>query len=1077
MIARLVLVFASLAVSVSAQAASGPVPGSMLDGMHWRLVGPYRAGWATIGSGVSGQPNIFYFGAAGGGVWKTVDAGRTWTSLFDNEPASSIGSLAVAPSAPDTIYVGTGQVAARYDVAAGNGVYKSTDGGKSWESVGLAATRHIGAILIDPHDANTVLVAALGHYFGPNPERGVYRSSDGGRTWRHTLAIDADTGAVDLTRDPEHASTVYAAAWQVRNYPWMSYFQPNAGSGSGVYKSTDDGVTWQRIRGGGWPNAELGRIGLAATSGGRVYAVVDAAPNSGNVLHASSENAGGLYRSDDAGANWMRVSTESWLENDYFGRITVDPTDRDRLYATGQSIRRSDDGGKTWTVFRGSPGGDDYHHLWINPEHPDHMIASSDQGAGVSVDGGHTWSSWYNQPTGQLYHLATDDRFPYWIYAGQQDNGTVAIASRSDYGAISFRDWHPVGADERDDEIPDPADPNIVYGSGLGGRLSRWNALTGNVQNVSPWPVSTYGARPNTVKYRYTWITPIAVSQVKPYPLYQGAQILFRSLDRGNSWKAISPDLSAAKSDAKNCDGKVTPRLALDCGFGVIYTIAPSPRTNDIIWVGTDDGKLQMTRDGGASWSDVTPKGVPAWSRITTVDASALDDASAYVAVDTHRQDRFAPQLYRTHDYGAHWTPITKGLPADQFTSVLRTDTVTPGLLYAGTDQGVYVSFDDGDDWQPLQRNLPTAWVRDLLVHGDDLIVATQGRAIWVLDDLAPLRQMSQASAQAVAFLFKPADAYRLRRSENRDTPLPPETPLGQNPPNGAIIDYALPSAAKTPVVIEIRDGAGKLVRRFASDSKAPWRNADRYFGADWIQPQKYPGAEAGAHRFVWDLHYARPRVIGYEYSIAAIHGDDTLLTPLGPMVPPGNYDVALSVDGKILHAPLTVRMDPRVDLAPEAVEQASAFALEIGNALGKAYQGYGELKSVRDQLQALHKGADASTDRAMRASIDALMKATAPLVEGQGKDTGSVPAISGVLASLETDVEGTDRAPTAPQRAVYADYSKRLAQSLDRWYTLRDRDLAALNAALAAAEKPAIKVPTPDEIHFDGPGEARDLP
>ncbi|MGA9420780.1 MAG: hypothetical protein WBW61_00330 [Rhodanobacteraceae bacterium] len=1077
MIVRLIAVLACLVASLPVLAATGPAPDSMLAGMHWRLVGPHRAGWATMGSGVPGQPNTFYFGAAGGGVWKTEDAGRTWVSLFDDEPASSIGALAVAPSAPQTIYVGTGQVAARYDVAAGNGIYKSVDGGRTWQSLGLAATRHVGAILIDPHDANAVLVAALGHYFGPNPERGVYRSSDGGNTWRQTLKIDADTGTVDLARAPDETGTIYAAAWQVRNYPWMSYFQPNQGPGSGVYKSTDDGATWRRIKGGGWPDATLGRIGLASTTGGRVYAVVDAAPNSGNVPHANSKNAGGLYRSDDGGAHWVRVSSEAWLENDYFSRVTVDPTDRDRIYATGQSIRRSDDGGKTWTVFRGSPGGDDYHHLWINPEQPDHMIASSDQGAAVSVDSGRTWSSWYNQPTGQLYHLAADNRFPYWIYAGQQDNGTVAIASRSDYGAISFRDWHPVGADERDDEIPDPADPDIVYGSGLGGRLSRWNAVTGEVQNVSPWPVVTYGARPDTVRYRYTWITPIAVSPLKPYPLYQGAQVLFRSLDRGASWKVISPDLSAAKRNAKHCDATVTAKLALDCGFGVIYTIAPSPRSNDILWVGTDDGKVQVTRDGGATWNDVTPKSVSTWSKISTVDASALDDASAYIAVDTHRQNHFAPQLYRTHDFGAHWTRIDKGLPADQFTSVLRADTATAGLLYAGTDQGVHVSFDDGDDWQPLQRNLPTAWVRDLLVHDDDLIVATQGRAIWVLDDLAPLRQMSAARAQAGVVLFKPADAYRQRRSENRDTPLPPETPLGENPPAGAIIDYVLPAAAQTPVALEIHDSSGKLVRRFASDAKAPWRNADRYFGKDWTQPQKRLGTDAGGHRFVWDLHYPRPRVISYQYSIAAIHGDDTLLMPLGPTVPPGTYDIALSIDGKTLHAPLNVRMDPRADVDTGAVEQAVAFGLEIDAALGRAYQAYGELKSVRDQLGALRKQSDGSSREGWHSSIDALMKSTAPLVEGHGRHTTSVPAISEVLASLATDVETTDRAPTDSQRAVYADYSVRLGQSLDRWHALRDGDLAALDARLTSAGKSAIKVPSLEQIHFEGPGEARDLP
>lgn len=1073
MIANRLVVFALLAVSTVAYAAPAPVPDSNLSGMQWRLVGPHRGGWATMGSGVPGSPNTYYFGAAGGGVWNTVNAGRTWTSLFDEQSASSIGAIAVAPSAPQTIYVGTGQVGARYDVAAGNGVYKSTDGGKNWRSVGLAETRHIGAISVDPNNADTVLVGALGHYFGPNPERGVYRSSDGGASWQQTLKIDADSGVVDLARDPENAATIYAAAWQVRNYPWMSYFQPNSGPGSGVYKSADDGVTWNRIEGNGWPTATLARIGVATASGGRVYAIVNAPADPAQ----PTIDAGGLYRSDDGGVNWQRVSSESWLEGDYFGRLTVDPANRDHLYATGQSIRHSTDAGKTWTVFRGSPGGDDYHHLWINPAQPNLMIASSDQGAAVSVDAGQSWSSWYNQPTGQLYHLSADNRFPYWIYAGQQDNGTVAITSRSDYGAISFRDWHPTGADERDYEIPDPEDPNIVYGSGLGGRLSRWNGHTGEVQNVSPWPVGTYGARPDTVKYRYTWITPIAMSQRAPYPLYQGAQVLFRSNDRGATWDVISPDLSARRDGASDCKASITPKLARDCGFGVIYTIALSPRSNELIWIGTDDGNVQLTRDGGKNWKNVTPPDVPAWAKIVTVDASALDDGSAYIAVDTHRQDQFAPQLYRTHDFGEHWTRIDKGLPADQFSSVLRADTQTLGLLFAGTDQGVYTSIDDGDHWQALQRNLPTAWVRDLLVHDNDLIVATQGRAIWVLDDLSPLRQMSQATAQTGAFLFTPADAYRVRRSENRDTPLPPETPLGTNPPNGAIIDYVLPKDAGTPVVIEIRDGKGELIRRFASGHKPPFRNAFRYFGTDWTREQAKPGASAGAHRFVWDLHYERPRVIGYDYSIAAIHDEDALLKPLGPQAVPGVYDVALSVGGKTFHAPLRVRMDPRVDAPADAVDQATAFAREIGAALDRAYQGYGELNAVRDQLEKLAKTSSASDVNGTGPMIDALLKSTAPLAKGDGHDSHAIPYVSEVLASLASDVESTDRIPTAPQRAVYADYAPRLTQSLNRWNAIRDGELAALNTKLTAAGQTAIHIPMPDEIHFDGPGVFRDVP
>ncbi len=795
-IAPVLLVFACLGAHAHA------APDAVGADLHWRLLGPMRAGWGTMAQGIADQPNVYYFGAAGGGVWKTDDAGQTWHSLGDHLPASSIGALAISPSDPKVIYVGSGQVAARYDVAAGNGVYKSTDGGNTWNSVGLTATRHIGAILVDPNNPDDVLVGALGHYFGPNHERGVFRTDDGGKTWKQTLFVDVNTGAVDLAADPNDSQVVYAATWQVRNYPWLSYFQPNAGPGSGLYKSHNGGRTWTRIAGNGWPTGTLGRIGLATADGGRVYAVVDAAPNSGNVPHAEAKDEGGLYRSDDAGASWQLVSQASWLENDYFCRIAVDPSNRNRLYATGQSIRVSDDAGKHWHVFKGSPGGDDYHFIWVNPKHPDHIVTASDQGTVVTVDAGKTWSDWYNQPTGQFYHVAADNRFPYWVYSGQQDSGTVGIASRSDYGALSFRDWHPVGGDERDYDVPDPQNPDIVYGSGLGGHLSRWDARTGEVQNISPWPVSSYGARPTSVKFHYTWITPIAVSQLPPYPLYQGAQVLFRSLDKGSTWATISPDVSAksvgsSPADAKRCAGNLPAATARACGYGVIYSIGLSPRDNDEIWIGTDDGLIRRTLDAGKTWADVTPKSVPAWARIDSVDVSAATPGSVYVAVDNHRQDDFRPHVLRTHDGGKTWSEVDAGLPPNGFVGVVRADPVKAGLLYAGTDSGVFVSFDDGDHWQSLQRNLPTAWVRDLLVHGNDLIAGTQGRAIWVLDDVTPLRQHDAlAGTAARAVLFAPATTIRVRGSQNKDTPPPADTALGQNPPDGALIDYWLPSDA-----------------------------------------------------------------------------------------------------------------------------------------------------------------------------------------------------------------------------------------------------------------------------------------
>jgi photosystem II stability/assembly factor-like uncharacterized protein len=1058
--------------AIGAAAAQGG-SGASDEGMRWRLIGPMRAGWSTMAQGIAEQPDTYYFGAAGGGVWKTTDSGATWHSVFDAVAAPNIGAIAVAASAPDTIYVGSGQVAARYDVGAGNGVYKSSDGGRSWSHIGLEATRHIGAIAVDPRNAGHVLVAALGHYFGPNPERGVFRSDDGGATWQQTLAINADTGAVDLATDPANPDIVYAAAWQVRNYPWLSYFMPNAGPGSGLYRSADAGRTWTRISGHGWPDATLGRIGLATAQGGRVYAVVNAAPYSGNVAHAGVVDAGGLYRSDDGGANWQRVSEASWLENDYFGRITVDPANRDRLYATGQSLRRSDDGGAHWIEFKGAPGGDDYHYLWINPKHSERMVVASDQGTAVSVNGGKTWSDWYNQPTGQFYHLATDNRFPYWIYSGQQDSGTVGLASRSDYGVLSFRDWHPVGGDERDYDVPDPQDPAIVYGSGLGGRLSRWNAHTGEVQNISPWPLSSYGARPTDFSYRYTWITPIAVSQKSPFPLYQGAQVLFRSNDRGQTWSTISPDLSAKSKTGKACAGDLAAAAARACGYGVIYSIGLSPRDNDEIWIGTDDGQVQLTRDAGAHWGNVTPKQLPAWAKVATVDVSPTSPGSAYAAVDNHRQDDFSPHAWRTRDYGKSWTQIGAGLPAGGFVDVIRADPDKAGLLYAGTDTGVFVSFDDGDHWQSLQRNLPPAWVRDLSVHGDDLIVATQGRAIWVLDNVTPLRQHDRLAAGG-AVLFDPAVAVRVRGSQNRDTPPPADTALGQNPPTGAMIDYHLDAAAQH-VALEIRDAGGTLVRRFASDTPATAPHATRYFTESWTRPPAQLARAAGDHRFVWNLRTERPRAVHHDFGIAAVFAEGTPISPEGSLVAPGDYGIVLDVDGAVSRATLKVVADPRVSLDAGALHDATAFHADVAAALERNFVAYGELHGAEMQAAAARKQAGAN--KALLAALAGFDAATQPLRSGDAETSINLGAIGETLSGMAADIEASDRAPTEPQRGLLAECNERMARATALWQRVKLGELAALNAQLQGAKLSPIAIPAADRISLDDTPESKDLP
>jgi photosystem II stability/assembly factor-like uncharacterized protein len=1058
----------ALLVLAAAPAIAQPIPATQLDGLEWRLLGPFRGGWGTMAAGIAEQPDTFYFGAAGGGVWKTGNAGATWQSKSDGLGAAAIGAIAIAPSNPNVIYAGSGHPEPRYDIAAGNGMYKSIDAGEHWQHVGLVATRHIGAILVDAKNPDTVLVGALGHMFGANAERGVFRTTDGSKSWTKTLFVDDHTGVVDLAADPAQPNIVFAAAWQARDWPWLSYFTPIEGDSSAIYKSLDGGISWKRLGGEGWPAGKLGRIGLAVThlanNASRVYASI------------AADEHGGLYRSDDGGAHWQRVNDAKAVTTWYMSRLTVAPDNPDTLYTVGQSIHKSTDAGKTFTIIKGAPGGDDYHHLWINPKHPDHMVTASDQGTVVSVDGGRSWSDWYNQPTGQFYHLATDNRFPYWIYSGQQDSGTVAIASRSDYGALSLRDWHPVGADERDYDLPDPGDANIVYGSGLGGRLSRWDARTGEVQNVSPWPVSSYGARATEVKYRYTWFTPIAFSAQAPYALYSGAQVLFRSIDQGRHWDTISPDLTGKRDDATSCDGNVAIAHATACGYGVIFSIAPSPRNRDEIWIGTDNGRVQLTRDGGKNWTAVTPKGIPDWAKVSALDVSALDAGTAYAAVDNHRQDDFSPRILRTHDYGKTWSVIADGLPEGHFVSVVRADPERRGLLYAGTDTGVFVSFNDGGHWQPLQRNLPVAWVRDLLVHGNDLIAATQGRAIWVLDDVTPLRQLDAEVVKAAAHLFAPAPAFRVRRDQNKDTPPPAATALGKNPPHGAIIDYRLAHAAKQ-VALDIRDANDRSLRHFDSNATASEQGVEAYFADIWLKEAPKLATVAGAHRFVWDLRLPRPKAVQYSYSIAAVLGDAPPLLPEGPLVPPGDYKVVLTVDGREFRQSLTVKADPRVPTSRADLDQALQRWHAIETELARVWQGYGEVDAVHKQLDALSKTGRAAAQTPLGEAIAVFAKKIQPLREGKGEAAPNLATISDVLATLATDVEGSDRAPTAAQTQLLDVYRERTDRALAIWREQLERELPPLNAQLKQAGLTEVRVPAPGDIRITVPAESVDMP
>jgi photosystem II stability/assembly factor-like uncharacterized protein len=1027
--------------------------------MQWRLVGPFRGGWSTMAVGVPSEPNTFYFGGADGGIWKTQDAGLTWKPQFQHGDSLSIGALAVAPSNPNILYIGTGQPEqSRYDTVDGAGVFRSDDSGKTWRLLGLSDTRHIGRIWVDPRDADVVVVAALGHIFGPNEERGVFRSEDGGKHWKKVLFVDDNTGAIDLAADPAQPDVMFAATWQGREWPWFAYYIPQQGPGSGIWKSLDGGKTWNKLTGNGLPDGSLGRIGLAVAPGTadqRVYALIESA----------DDKQTALYRSDDGGSSWKSMG-HSKLVSGYFDRIAVDPKNPDLLYVMNRSVARSEDGGKTFSWFKGAPGGDDYHFMWINPDDDSHMVVASDQGTSVSIDGGKSWSSWYDQPTGQFYHVTTDNRFPYHIYSGQQDSGTVEEESASDYGELTFRDWNSVGGDERSYVFPDNGDPNIVYVGGLGGHISRFDKRTGQVQNISAWPITGYGRRPTTVKYRYNWFYPVVADPHKAHTLYLGAQYVFKSEDEGMHWKIISPDLTGADKnspDAKGCDGNnLALAQAKACGYGVIFSIAPSLKDAKVIWTGADDGVVELTRDGGKHWDDVTPKDMPPYGRVNQVEASPTDPATAYVAVDIHRQDIFKPYAFRTHDYGKTWTPIGEGLPASEFIYVVRQDLQNPRLLYAGTNRGVYVSFDDGDAWQPLQANLPAVRVRDLALHGDDLIAATHGRALWVLDDVTPLRQAADAALDKGAILFKPAVAVRVRRNENKDTPLPPEEPAGENPPEGAIIDYWLAPDMKGPVTLTIHDSKGQLVRQYASDAPAANLNTDLYFNSTWLAPSESLPAATGGHRFVWDLRYPRPPALNYEYSIAAVYDHGGALLPQGPMVLPGHYTVTLTAGGARMSAPLDVVMDPRVPAktAEDILPKQLKFAHEIGAAMGQSYVAHAELAKLRDDIAKLPPQLTGAADAGLAHSVAAL-DAKAEGLESKTKDV-NFTRINDGLTGLATEIGDGDRAPPKQYEEAFAVYAGNLQSALKGWQDLKVGDLAALNSALKTRGLAPLTVPGP---------------
>ncbi|MGB6631192.1 MAG: glycoside hydrolase [Terriglobales bacterium] len=1050
---------------------------TMYQELHWRMIGPFRGGRTVAISGVPGQPNVFYMAPNNGGVWKTTDFGRTWNPIFDDgskddQPndgqsnddhrSGSIGALAVAPSNPDTIYVGSGEGLRRPDLSVGNGIYKSTDAGRTWQHLGLRDAQQIASIIVDPKDANRLFVAAQGHPYGPNSERGVYRSLDGGQTFQKVLYKDENVGGMDLVFDPHNSQVIFASMWASRRPPWTTGGGYN-GSGSGLYKSTDGGDNWRQLTKGLPGAAEgIGRIGPAVSPSDpdRMYAWVNAKTGSG------------IYSSDDAGESWQQVNNEErvWGRGDDFGCVRVDPRNKDVIYVANTSTYRSTDAGKDFTAIKGAPGGDDYHTIWINPEVPDIIALAVDQGATISVNGGRTWSSWYNQPTAQFYHVITDDEFPYWVYGGQQESGSIGTASRSDFGEITFRDWTTVGTEEYGYVAPDPLHPNLIYG----GKVTVFDRNTGQTRDVSPVVL-------RTGQFRFNRTAPLIFSAADPHVLYLGSNVLFATRDGGNSWQIISPDLTREDPGVPATLGPfVADDPAKGKHRGVIYSVAPSPKDANLIWAGTDDGVIQVTRNGGKNWQNVTPSELTPWSKLAQMDASHFDTASAYAAVNRLRLDDLHPYIYRTHDGGKSWQKIVNGLPENEPVNTIREDPERKGLLFAGTERSVYVSWDDGDHWQSLKMNLPPTSIRDLVIHHDDIVVGTHGRSFWILDNITPLRQFSPEIANDVAHLYAPQLTYRVRRNNNTDTPLPPEEPAGQNPPDGAMIDYFLKAAASAPVTLEIVDASGRVVRNFSSADKPEAVNPkERNVPMYWVRPARVLSAAAGMHRFVWNLHYPEPDVLAHEYPISAIY-HDTPRTPLGAAVLPGEYSVLLSVDGKKYTQTLDLRMDPRVKTSAEDLRRQFDLDQKFADALHKDYEAVQQVRSVRSQIKWLLRGKYANS-MASSTALDAAAKTAAELdakaesIEGEegGRylstpEGRSLVRLNGGLNTLLSGLDTADAAPTTQQSAMFDELDKALEEQLSAWVQLKSKDVLELNEQLKKKGLPLIDPLKPDPSAAD---------
>lgn len=1035
----------SLFFSIGSSTAQ-QVPENTYQDLHWRMIGPFRGGRTRAATGVPSQPGVFYIGQVNGGVWKSDDYGRIWTPIFDHESTQSIGAIAVAPSNPNIIYVGSGEGLHRPDLSVGNGIYKSTDAGKTWTHLGLRDGFQIPALAIDPRDPNRVFAAVLGHPYGPNEERGLFRSTDGGQTWQKVITKDENTGASDVEIDPSNPDVIYASMWEAREGPWEDNNEFN-GTGGGLFKSTDGGATWHPLSNGLPKDLSQIYVAIAPTDPRRLYATI-----------AIASGPLAVYRSDDAGDSWSKVTDDPRPS----GRIgggdlaipRVDSKNPDIVYCASTVTMRSTDGGKTWSGFRGAPGGDDYQNLWINPNDPNIILIVSDQGAIITVNGGASWSSWYNQPTAQIYHVAVTNTFPYRVCGGQQESGSVCVSSRGNDGAVTYREWHPVGVIEYGYAAPDPLDPDVIYGGGRS-EVSKFHWSTGQVQNVTPIPV-------RSSKYRTDRTEPTMFSPIDPHVLYFASNVLFKTSDGGSSWQAISPDLTRENPGVPASVGTLIPKGA-EKQRGVIYALAPSFKDIKTLWAGTDDGLVWQTRDGGKKWNDITPKELTPWSKVTQISASHFDDDSAYASVSRFRINDEQPYIYRTHDGGKSWKLITIGLPEIGPVDTVREDPVRKGLLFAGTENSVWVSFDDGDHWQSLQLNLPHTSMRDLWIHESDLIVATHGRSFWILDDISPLREAAGSLVAADAHLFTPATAYRVQRDTYTDTPLPPDEPAAANPPDGAIIDYYLARASSAPVTLEILDAHGQLVRKFSSADKPEATEAElkkQLIPLYWLRPFRSLSTEAGMHRWVWDLHYPAPVSTRHDYPISAISGD-TPRYPLGPTALPGSYTARLTANGKSYTANFIVKMDPRVKIIAAGLDQKFQLEMHLASLLSQTSKAVMQAGSIREPLQKLSEQATGPTKDSVQAfqkKLTAVLGAPSGFFAPPSAEA-TLARANGQVTVLYGQVWQADAEPTTAQSGAVTTTEHDVSDVMKRWDALKTADLPALNHALHDAKLPEVQV------------------